>query len=294
MAEAGVPVIPGVSGEGLTDEALAREAGGIGFPRAGEGVGRRWREGHARGARRGQPAQCAGGGAARGAQRLRRRHAAGRALRESPRHVEIQIFGDTHGRVVHLFERECSIQRRYQKVIEEAPSPGVQPDLRARMGAAAVAAAQAIGYVGAGTVEFVLAPDGQFYFLEVNTRLQVEHPVTELVTGLDLVRLQLRRRGGTSAALRHRTTCGSTAMPSKRGSTPKIRRATSSRRRAGSLLWEPPALPGVRWDAGVAAGHRGGRALRSAARQGDRARSDARRGDRPAAHRARAPGRRAA
>ena len=166
--KAGVPVIPGVSGCGAHDEALAREVRHR-VPDVGEGVGRRRREGHARGARRGQPAQCAGGGAARGAQRLRRRHAAGRALRESAAAVEIQVFGDAHGRVVHLFERECSIQRRYQKVVEEAPSPGMQPDLRARMGAAAVAAAQAIGYVGAGTVEFVLAPDGQFYFLEVNT-----------------------------------------------------------------------------------------------------------------------------
>ncbi len=115
---------------------------------------------------------------------------------EGARHVEVQIFGDAHGNVVHLFERECSIQRRHQKVIEESPSPAVTDDLREEMTAAAVRAGQAIGYVNAGTVEFLLRPGGKFYFLEVNTRLQVEHPVTECVTGLDLVRVQLQVASG--------------------------------------------------------------------------------------------------
>jgi acetyl/propionyl-CoA carboxylase alpha subunit len=111
---------------------------------------------------------------------------------ENPRHVEVQIFGDSHGNVIHLFERECSIQRRYQKIIEEAPSPAVTDELREALCSAAVAAGKALSYTGAGTVEFVLDQNGEFFFLEVNTRLQVEHPVTELVTGLDLVELQLR------------------------------------------------------------------------------------------------------
>jgi acetyl-CoA carboxylase biotin carboxylase subunit len=191
MASSGVPVLPGADVSAMPEDKVAAAADEVGWPLLVKasygGGGRGMRIVRDRGelsasvesARR--EAEAAFGD---GSVFLER-------YVEQPRHIEIQVLGDMHGNVVHLFERECTIQRRHQKIIEEAPSPAVDADLRRAMGDAAVRAALAVGYVGAGTVEFILAPNGTFYFLEMNTRLQVEHPVTELVTGLDLVRLQL-------------------------------------------------------------------------------------------------------
>jgi propionyl-CoA carboxylase alpha chain len=202
MEEAGVPVLPGAELPGdVTPDELAKRAEAIGFPllvKASAGGGGKGMRGvkapdelasAVEGARR--EAESAFGDGTIFLERML----------EEPRHVEIQVFADTAGNTVSLGERECSIQRRHQKVVEEAPSPVVDADLRARMGEAAVSAAQAVGYAGAGTVEFLLAPDGEFFFLEMNTRLQVEHPVTEMVTGLDLVRLQLLVAAGEALPL---------------------------------------------------------------------------------------------
>jgi len=196
MIEAGVPCIPGYQGEDAGDARLLEEGKRIGFPlmvKAAAGGG-------GRGIR--LVAQAAELPAALASARSEAQSGFGdgtllleRAI-EGARHVEIQVFGDRFGHLVHLGERDCSVQRRRQKVIEEAPSPALDAGLRARMGAVAVEAARAVGYVGAGTVEFLLDREGGFYFLEMNTRLQVEHPVTELVTGLDLVALQLEVAAG--------------------------------------------------------------------------------------------------
>ncbi len=200
MESAGVPVVPGYHGEDQDVATLAKEAARIGYPvliKASAGGG-------GKGMRIVANAGEFGGAVAGAKREALKAFGDDRVLLERylqrPRHVEIQVFGDKLGHCIHLHERDCSIQRRHQKIIEEAPAPGLSAEMRDRMGAAAVAAATAVGYQGAGTVEFIVA-DGSFHFLEMNTRLQVEHPVTEMITGIDLVEWQLRVAAGEALSL---------------------------------------------------------------------------------------------
>ena len=253
MIEAGVPCAPGYHGEDQSLEKLTTEAKKIGFPLM---------------------VKAAAGGGGRG---MRLVGAAGElknaietaktealnAFGEDdlilekailrPRHVELQIFGDTHGNIIHLGERDCSVQRRHQKVIEEAPCPVMTQDLRAAMGAAAISAARAVDYVGAGTVEFLLGEDSSFYFLEMNTRLQVEHPVTEEITGLDLVALQLRvAAGGDLGLTQDEVKFRGHAIEARLyAEDPENDFLPST---GPVLFWRQPQMDGVRLDAGVAAG----------------------------------------
>ncbi|MCP5327745.1 MAG: ATP-grasp domain-containing protein [Sinobacteraceae bacterium] len=254
MAAAGVPLVPGYHGGQQDDVFLQQQADALGYPLLIKAVA----GGGGRGMRRVERS-----GEFREALEACRREAAAscgdpRVLLERyvlrPRHIEVQVFADTHGRIVHLFERDCSVQRRHQKVLEEAPAPGMTPARRAAMGQAAIEAARAVGYVGAGTVEFIVASDGAFHFMEMNTRLQVEHPVTEMITGLDLVEWQLRVAGGeplplTQDELRiegHAIEARLYAEDPQRGFLPS----------AGNLvhLAFPPSSASVRIDAGVVEG----------------------------------------
>jgi acetyl-CoA carboxylase biotin carboxylase subunit len=256
MLSAGVPVVPGATPQDQSDAGLVAAAGKLGYPvliKASAGGGGK-----------GMRTVREEAAAAEAVASARREAAAAfgdgtlyvEKLIERPRHVEVQVFADSHGHVVHLFERECSVQRRHQKIIEESPSPGLTPALRQRIGETAVTAARATGYRNAGTIEFLLDGDGdraQFYFLEMNTRLQVEHAVTEAVTGTDLVRAQLDVAAGaplpwTQEALTqrgHAIECRIYAEDPAHGFLPQ----------AGPLLlYHEPAGPGVRVDSGVVAG----------------------------------------
>ncbi|MPS26737.1 MAG: acetyl/propionyl/methylcrotonyl-CoA carboxylase subunit alpha [Alcaligenaceae bacterium] len=251
MEKAGVPLTPGYHGDDQDPGLLAREAARIGYPvlikasagGGGKGMRRVDRAGDFDAALAACKREAA---AAFGDDRmLIERYV------QRPRHIEIQVFGDSHGNMVHLFERDCSVQRRHQKVLEEAPAPGMATGRREAMGRAAIDAARAVGYVGAGTVEFIVDPDGTFYFMEMNTRLQVEHPVTEMITGLDLVEWQLRVASGEALPPDLRP-------PAPRGHALEARLYAEDPGQgflpaAGRLrhFAPPPAAPWLRLDAGV-------------------------------------------
>ncbi len=254
MMASGVPVIPGMLEIEPDDRRMAEEAERIGYPvlikAAAGGGGKGMRVVNTPGEMKdacdaaAREAQAAFGN---GAIYLEK-------FLDRPRHIEFQILADAHGHAIHLLERECSVQRRHQKIIEETPSPAMTPALREKMGQAAVAAARASGYANAGTVEFLVDRENQFYFLEVNTRLQVEHPVTEMVTGIDLVRLQIEIAAGTPLPLSqedvlgrgHAMECRIYAEDPENGFLPS----------PGKILYQKePSGPGVRNDCGVYSGY---------------------------------------
>jgi acetyl/propionyl-CoA carboxylase alpha subunit len=259
MRAAGVPVVPGSDGSEIagvpadSDDALASRAREIGYPvlvKASAGGG-------GKGMARVDRAEDLPGALAETRRVGQAAFADARVylekLFERPRHVEFQVFGDAHGNLVHLFERECSVQRRHQKVLEETPSLALDPRLREAMGRAAVEAARSVGYVGAGTVEFLL-DEHNFYFLEMNTRLQVEHPITEETLGLDLVRAQIEIAAGALLPPEWRN-----GELSPRGHAIELRLYAEDPveflpRTGRILVWEEPSGPGVRVDAGVGEG----------------------------------------
>ncbi len=254
MEKAGVPLVPGYHGDAQEAAVLAREAGRIGYPvlikasAGGGGKGMRVVN---------QPGQFADALASA------KREAASsfgddRVLIEKyltrPRHIEMQVFADMQGACLHLFERDCSVQRRHQKILEEAPAPGMSAERRRQMGEAAVAAAKTVGYVGAGTVEFIAEQDGRFYFMEMNTRLQVEHPVTEMITGLDLVEWQLRVAAGEPLPLtQEKISIKGHAIEARIYAEDPVRDFLPT---AGCVehLRQPPANAHVRIDSGVQEG----------------------------------------
>lgn len=263
MARAGVPLVPGYHDTDQDPERLRREADAIGYPvlikasAGGGGKGMRVVE-------RSEDFAAALSGCQREA---RASFGDDRVLIEKyllrPRHVEVQVFADRHGAAVWLFDRDCSVQRRHQKVLEEAPAPGLDEAMRRAMGEAAVAAARAVNYEGAGTVEFIVAPEGAFYFMEMNTRLQVEHPVTELVTGLDLVEWQLRVAAGEPLPLSqtqlrlsgHAIEARLYAEDPARGFLPSTGLLRHLRLPAAAAFTQPGSA-GVRVDSGVREGDR--------------------------------------
>jgi 3-methylcrotonyl-CoA carboxylase alpha subunit len=255
LQSAGVPLTPGYHGENQDAQVLAAEAGRIGFPvliKASAGGG-------GKGMRRVERAEDFGAALAACRREALAAFGSDQVLVEKyilrPRHIEVQVFADTHGNAVYLFERDCSVQRRHQKVLEEAPAPGMTVQRREAMGRAATQVARSVGYVGAGTVEFI-APSGEesFFFMEMNTRLQVEHPVTEMITGLDLVEWQLRVAAGEALPLRqeelsmrgHAIEARIYAEDADQGYTPAT----------GTIAWlqTPEASAHVRLDAGVEQG----------------------------------------